>query len=139
MVRAAEGGQLRIPDLHAAGLAEEDGRLDLDVAAPPGGPWHVPCDRYFTAEAVQCSLIDHTLAVRTLGLVHVLVQVTHHFRDRHQIAGTFDLLVEDAELARRRAAGANGNARPRRGYRKLFLDHVLQADEGCDFDFLRKA
>lgn len=25
-------------------------RFDLDVAAPPGGPWHVPCDRYFTAE-----------------------------------------------------------------------------------------
>lgn len=24
--------------------------FDLDVAAPPGGPWHVPCDRYFTAE-----------------------------------------------------------------------------------------
>jgi hypothetical protein len=22
---------------------------------------------------------------------------------------------------------------------KLFLDHVLQADEGCDFDFLRGA
>jgi dihydroxy-acid dehydratase len=47
-----------------------------------------------------------------------------------------DLLVDDAELARRRAAGANGAARPRRGYRKLFLDHVLQADQGCDFDFL---
>jgi hypothetical protein len=24
-------------------------RFDLDVAAPVGGPWHVPCDRYFTA------------------------------------------------------------------------------------------
>ncbi len=24
-------------------------RFDLDVAAPPGGPWHVPCDRYYTA------------------------------------------------------------------------------------------
>jgi len=23
--------------------------FDLDVAAPPGGPWHVPCDRYYTA------------------------------------------------------------------------------------------
>jgi len=26
-----------------------------------------------------------------------------------------------------------------RGYGKLFLDHILQADEGCDFDFLRGA
>ena len=25
-------------------------RFDLDVAAPVGGPWHVPCDRYYTAE-----------------------------------------------------------------------------------------
>jgi dihydroxy-acid dehydratase len=48
-----------------------------------------------------------------------------------------DLLVDDAEVARRRAALGEGTARPRRGYRKLFLDHVLQADEGCDFDFLR--
>ena len=47
-----------------------------------------------------------------------------------------DLLVDDAELGRRRAVRVDG-ARPRRGYRKLFLDHVLQADEGCDFDFLR--
>lgn len=23
--------------------------FDLDVAAPPGGPWHVPCRRYYTA------------------------------------------------------------------------------------------
>jgi dihydroxy-acid dehydratase len=47
-----------------------------------------------------------------------------------------DLLVDEAELGRRRAAQA-AVGRPRRGYRKLFLDHVLQADEGCDFDFLR--
>jgi len=26
---------------------------------------------------------------------------------------------------------------PARGYRKLYMDHVLQADLGCDFDFLR--
>jgi hypothetical protein len=25
-------------------------KFDLDVAAPPGGPWHVPADRYYTAE-----------------------------------------------------------------------------------------
>lgn len=25
-------------------------RFDLDVAAPPGGPWHVPAKRYYTAE-----------------------------------------------------------------------------------------
>ena len=50
-----------------------------------------------------------------------------------------DLLVDDAALGRRRAALPSGPTQPRRGYRKLFFDHVLQADEGCDFDFLRKA
>jgi hypothetical protein len=25
-------------------------RFDLDVAAPVGGPWHVPCERFYTAE-----------------------------------------------------------------------------------------
>ena len=28
---------------------------------------------------------------------------------------------------------------PSRGYAKLYMDHVLQAEHGCDFDFLRKA
>ena len=49
-----------------------------------------------------------------------------------------DVLVDDAELASRRAAWT---APPRpaggdRGYLKLYLDTVLQADQGCDFDFL---
>ena len=30
-------------------------------------------------------------------------------------------------------------APPVRGYAKLYMDHVLQAEHGCDFDFLRKA
>jgi len=56
-------------------------------------------------------------------------------------ARTIDVLVDDAELARRRAAfdanGARGAAPvPERGYAALFHRSVLQADEGCDFDFL---
>src|SRR5437773_2602737 len=47
-----------------------------------------------------------------------------------------DLLVSDAELARRRATWKPVDV-PARGYRKLYMDHVLQADHGCDFDFLR--
>ena len=47
-----------------------------------------------------------------------------------------DLLVSEAELARRRASWKPVDA-PARGYRKLYMDHVLQADHGCDFDFLR--
>jgi dihydroxy-acid dehydratase len=53
-------------------------------------------------------------------------------------AGRVDLLVDDAELERRRAAAADRPrpAAPDRGYAALFHRSVLQADQGCDFDFL---
>jgi dihydroxy-acid dehydratase len=49
-----------------------------------------------------------------------------------------ELLVEDAELERRRAALPQSAAPEwaKRGYAHLFNDTVLQADEGCDFDFM---
>ncbi len=54
-----------------------------------------------------------------------------------------ELLVDEAELARRRNAyrprQAESKMRAARGYAKLYLDSVLQAEQGCDFDFLRKA
>ena len=50
-----------------------------------------------------------------------------------------DLLVAEDELARRRSAWSAPVAPPARGYGKLYMDHVLQAEHGCDFDFLRKA
>jgi dihydroxy-acid dehydratase len=46
-----------------------------------------------------------------------------------------DLLVDDAELARRRA-GWKPPAKPARGYARLYAERVTQADKGCDFDFL---
>ncbi len=49
-------------------------------------------------------------------------------------ARRLDLLVDDAELARRRATWTPP-APPPRGYAWLYHQHVLQADEGCDFDF----
>ncbi len=50
-----------------------------------------------------------------------------------------DLLVSESELGKRKAAWREPSARPSRGYAKLYMDHVLQAEHGCDFDFLRKA
>jgi dihydroxy-acid dehydratase len=50
-----------------------------------------------------------------------------------------DLLVSDAELQKRKAAWKPPVTAPTRGYAKLYMDHVLQAEHGCDFDFLRKA
>ena len=50
-----------------------------------------------------------------------------------------DLLVSEDELRARREAWAPPARREEdeRGYRRLYQEHVLQANEGCDFDFLR--
>jgi dihydroxy-acid dehydratase len=50
-----------------------------------------------------------------------------------------DLMVDDAELAQRREAGGAGEAPEpaTRGYAKLYQQEILDADEGCDFAFLR--
>ncbi|HET7730133.1 MAG TPA: IlvD/Edd family dehydratase [Usitatibacter sp.] len=48
------------------------------------------------------------------------------------------LLVSDEELARRRKAQPVKEPSAPRGYLKLFLQTVTQADQGVDFDFLRK-
>jgi dihydroxy-acid dehydratase len=50
-----------------------------------------------------------------------------------------DLVVDETELAKRGAAWQPPVAVPARGYAKLYMEHVLQAEHGCDFDFLRKA
>ncbi|MEM1356909.1 MAG: IlvD/Edd family dehydratase [Bacteroidota bacterium] len=50
---------------------------------------------------------------------------------------SLELLVAEEELARRRAAWSAPPPVAKRGYAKLFIDHVEQADRGCDFDFLR--
>ncbi|HEX9673934.1 MAG TPA: IlvD/Edd family dehydratase [Burkholderiales bacterium] len=52
-------------------------------------------------------------------------------------ARKLELKVSAAELARRRKVWRAPAPRPedRRGYRKLFLGSVTQADRGCDFDF----
>ena len=47
------------------------------------------------------------------------------------------LKVPDAELGRRRTQWTPRPPHFSRGYGKLFLNHVLQADQGVDFDFLR--
>jgi dihydroxy-acid dehydratase len=50
-------------------------------------------------------------------------------------ARKLDLLVDDAELTRRRAAW-KAPEKPARGYTRLYVERVTQADKGCDFDFL---
>lgn len=49
---------------------------------------------------------------------------------------TLDLLVSDAEMAIRRKT-LTSSPLPARGYARLYQQHILQADAGCDFDFLQ--
>jgi len=51
--------------------------------------------------------------------------------------GKLTLLVDDAELEARRLEWRPPADQHARGYMRLFSEHVLQADEGCDLDFLR--
>ena len=52
-------------------------------------------------------------------------------------ARTIHMAVADEELERRRAAWIPPPKRFERGYGLMFTQHIQQADEGCDFDFLR--
>jgi dihydroxy-acid dehydratase len=47
-----------------------------------------------------------------------------------------NLKVAEAELAKRKAAWSAPPRKYGRGYGAIFSQHVRQADEGCDFDFL---
>jgi L-arabonate dehydrase len=51
-------------------------------------------------------------------------------------ARSLHLHVDDAELAARRAAWTPPPRQAERGYVRMYVDHVLQADQGADLDFL---
>jgi len=69
-----------------------------------------------------------------LALVHSGDRIRLSVRQR-----SLELLVDEAELQRRRDALPPPVPGPDRGYARLYHEHVLQADGGCDFDFLRPA
>ena len=52
-------------------------------------------------------------------------------------ARRIDMLVSDEELAQRKAQWKPKPNRFARGYGKLYVEHVTQANEGADFDFLQ--
>ena len=62
-------------------------------------------------------------------------------RDGDQIsldveARRLELLISEAEMAKRKAAWKAPAPKFTRGYGVLYLKHIQQADKGCDFDFL---
>lgn len=52
-------------------------------------------------------------------------------------AGTLNMRVSDDELARRRAGHVPQHKTYGRSFAALYQQHVTQANEGCDFDFLQ--
>jgi len=50
-----------------------------------------------------------------------------------------DLMVRSEELARRQAEWSAPAPRYERGFGALYMKHITQADQGCDFDFLAGA
>ena len=52
-------------------------------------------------------------------------------------AGKLELLISESELAERKSKWVKPGSEHQRGWPALYQEHVLQADQGCDLDFLR--
>lgn len=151
---------------NAADLAERLDRDDLEVAAddilvlrnigpkgapgmPEAGCLPIPAKLARAGVKDMVRISDGRMSGTAAGTVvlHVTPEAAlggplAHVRtgDRVRLdvpARSIALLVSDEELARRRAASPVTPPTAARGYLKLFLDSVTQADEGVDFDFLR--
>jgi dihydroxy-acid dehydratase len=159
-----EGRAIVFEDIHDLAARVDAPDLDVDAdsvmvlrnAGPVGAPgmpeWgHLPIPAKLLKQGVSdlLRISDARMSGTSYGAVvlHVapesavggplaLVQTGDRIRLDVE-ARTLDMLVEEAELERRRAAWRPLPPRDERGYRRLYEDHVLQANEGCDLDFLR--
>jgi dihydroxy-acid dehydratase len=137
--------------------ATPDSVLVLRGVGPKGGPGmpevgKIPIPKPLLAQGVEevLRISDGRMSGTSIGAVvlHVAPESAEGgplalVRDGDLVEidvdeGRLDLLVPDAELDRRRATWCPPDP-PARGFARLHHDHVLQADEGCDFDFLRSS
>ncbi|WP_406854940.1 IlvD/Edd family dehydratase [Alsobacter sp. KACC 23698] len=145
--------RLDAPDLDV----KADDVLVLQNAGPKGAPGmpeagYIPIPRKLAAAGVKdmVRISDARMSGTAFGsiVLHISPEAAEGgplalVRDGDRIAldvaaGRIDLLVDEAELARRRQGWSPPHAAPERGYKKLYWDEVLQAEHGCDFNFLRK-
>ena len=132
-----------------------DSVIVLQGAGPQGGPgmpeWgQLPIPKKLLKEGVRdmVRISDARMSGTSYGACVLHVTPESHVggplalvRDGDLVsldvpARRLELLVDAAELARRRAAWQAPPPRYDRGFGALYLKHVTQADEGCDFDFL---
>ncbi len=133
-----------------------DSVLVLKNGGPKGAPgfpeWgHIPLPRVLLNQGVDDMLriSDARMSGTSFGTVVLHVAPESAIGGPLQFVRTGDeieldaearlltLCVSEDELRHRRANFQPAPAQYRRGYQKLFLDHVTQANLGCDFDFLR--
>jgi dihydroxy-acid dehydratase len=133
-----------------------DSVLVLAGAGPVGVPgmpeWgHVPVPARLAAAGVDdmVRVTDGRISGTAFGtcVVHVAPEAgvggpLALVRDGDEVvldveAGRLDLDVPADELAARREAWRPASSEHRRGWPALYQQHVTQADEGCDFDFLQ--
>jgi dihydroxy-acid dehydratase len=161
---AHEGRAIVFEDIHDLAARVDEPDLDVDAdsvmvlrnAGPVGAPgmpeWgHLPIPAKLLKQGVSdiLRLSDARMSGTSYGAVvlHVapeaavggpLALIQTGDRIRLDVEGrALDVLLDDAELARRRATWTPPARKDERGYRRLYEDHVLQANEGCDLDFLR--
>jgi len=161
---AHEGRAIVFEDIHDLAARVDDPDLDVDAdsvmvlrnAGPVGAPgmpeWgHLPIPAKLLKRGVSdlLRISDARMSGTSYGAVvlHVapeaaiggpLALIRTGDRIRLDVeARTLDALVDDAELTERRAAWTRPAQKDERGYRRLYEEHVLQANEGCDLDFLR--
>jgi dihydroxy-acid dehydratase len=131
--------------------------LVLQNAGPKGAPGmpeagYIPIPRKLAAAGVKdmVRISDARMSGTAFGAVvlHVSPEAAAGgplalVRDGDEIeldvgAGRLSLLVDEDELERRRRDWTPpGHVNAVRGYAKLYFDEVLQAEDGCDFNFLR--
>ena len=159
-----EGRALVFEDVHDLAARVDDPELECDAstvmvlrnAGPVGGPgmpeWgHLPIPAKLLRAGVTdlLRISDARMSGTSYGAVvlHVapesavggpLALVEDGDLVRLDVSKRrLDLVVSDEELAERRGRWVPPPRHDERGYRSLHLDRVLQANEGCDFDFLR--
>ena len=81
------------------------------------------------------SCVVHVAPEAAIGGPLALVQ-TGDMIELDVSSRTLNMMVSDKELARRRADWKPAATIFERGFTKLYIEHVSQANEGCDFDFL---
>ncbi len=135
---------------------DEESVLVLKNAGPKGAPgmpeWgHLPIPAKLLQAGVKdmVRLSDARISGTSFGtiVVHIspesavggpLTVVKNGDEIEMDVASKrLELLVPEAEIQRRLAQWIPPVPHYQRGYGKMFLDHILQAHDGCDFDFLR--